>query len=446
MLDFIGIGIGPFNLSLAALLEDTDSLDYLLFEQQPEFAWHAGMLLPNTTLQVPFMADLVTMVEPTNRFSFLNYLKQQDRLYRFYFLENMHIPRREYNHYCRWASKQIERLRFASRVVAIHALPMGFEVQVMNRGELEHFQCRDLVLGTGTAPALPQCLQALAAAHPDRCFHSSQFHPRMHEHQQGDVSIVGSGQSAAEAFQYLFERQLDPYEDPRFRLNWLTRSPGFFPMEYSPLGLEHFSPDYTRHFFSLPQGRKDQLLANQGLLYKGIDFETIRSIYEDLYHRTVGGAQSHVALSAHSELLSARFDGGRIIMEFKQLDQHREFTLSTDYLVAATGYRHALPGCVEGLQSCLELDQHGRLIIDEHYQALHSANGRLFLQNAELHTHGVGAPDLGLGAHRAAIIANQLLGYERFQLGRADCFQRFGAPATSRSSCATVSSIQARGI
>ncbi|MEG2825515.1 MAG: SidA/IucD/PvdA family monooxygenase, partial [Acinetobacter sp.] len=74
MLDFIGIGLGPFNLSLASLLQNKSSLNYAFFEQKAQFDWHAGMQLPNTVLQVPFMADLVSMVDPTSPFSFLNYL------------------------------------------------------------------------------------------------------------------------------------------------------------------------------------------------------------------------------------------------------------------------------------------------------------------------------------------------------------------------------------
>ncbi len=107
MLDFIAIGLGPFNLSLASLLHEKTELHYLFFEKKAQFDWHAGMQLPNTVLQVPFMADLVSMVDPTSPFSFLNYLKSQQRLYKFYFLEQPHIPRREYNHYCQWVADQL---------------------------------------------------------------------------------------------------------------------------------------------------------------------------------------------------------------------------------------------------------------------------------------------------------------------------------------------------
>ena len=74
MLDFIAIGLGPFNLSLASLLHEKTELHYLFFEKKAQFDWHAGMQLPNTVLQVPFMADLVSMVDPTSPLSFLNYL------------------------------------------------------------------------------------------------------------------------------------------------------------------------------------------------------------------------------------------------------------------------------------------------------------------------------------------------------------------------------------
>ncbi|MFX4410421.1 SidA/IucD/PvdA family monooxygenase, partial [Acinetobacter baumannii] len=82
MLDFIGIGLGPFNLSLASLLHDKSELQYRFFDQREKFDWHAGMQLPNAMLQVPFMADLVSMVEPTSPFSFLNYFSVHDKFHR----------------------------------------------------------------------------------------------------------------------------------------------------------------------------------------------------------------------------------------------------------------------------------------------------------------------------------------------------------------------------
>ena len=52
--------------------------------------------------------------------------------------------------------------------------------------------------------------------------------------------------------------------------------------------------------------------------------------------------------------------------------------------------------------------------------------GGLYVQNAELHTHGVGTPDLGLGAHRAATILNALSGRETYRLPTRTAFTTFG--------------------
>ena len=94
MFDIIGIGIGPFNLSLASLLNHKDChLKTVFFDKKEKFIWHQGMLMPDTTLQVPFLADLVTMVDPTNKYSFLNYLQEKQRLFQFYFKESFFLPR-----------------------------------------------------------------------------------------------------------------------------------------------------------------------------------------------------------------------------------------------------------------------------------------------------------------------------------------------------------------
>ena len=43
--DLIGIGLGPFNLGLAALADPIDELDCLFLEGRDRFDWHPGMML-----------------------------------------------------------------------------------------------------------------------------------------------------------------------------------------------------------------------------------------------------------------------------------------------------------------------------------------------------------------------------------------------------------------
>ncbi|HWK30136.1 MAG TPA: SidA/IucD/PvdA family monooxygenase [Solirubrobacter sp.] len=404
MNDVIGVGIGPFNLSLAALLEGTE-LDAVFFDDKPEFAWHPGLMLPGAEIQVPFLADLVTLADPTSPHSFLNYLHAHERLYRFYFRERFQVLRAEYEAYCRWVAGRLGSTRFSHRVEAIEPCDGGWTV----RANGATHRARNVVLGVGCVPWAPACAAGLP--------HSADYLAlREDALRAASVAVIGSGQSAAEIFADLLEHASG-------RIDWFTRSSGFLPMEYSKLGLEHFSPEYTAYFHALPEERRDALRAGQSLLYKGLSAETSERIYDQLYRRSAGGEEPDVRYAARCELRGV--EGRRLHLH--QLDQDVAFTHEADLTILATGYEPA-PLPID--RSLLALDASGRPVVELDYR-LRLADGSpstLFVQNAELHTHGVGTPDLGLGAHRSAVIANALCGREVYPVRSRNVFQSFGVP------------------
>jgi lysine N6-hydroxylase len=425
--DLVGVGIGPFNLALAALLDPIEGTDAAFFERAPEFSWHPGLLLEGSTTQVPFLADLVTLADPTSPRSFLAYLAAHDRLYRFYFRERFHVPRREYDHYCRWVADRLAACRFGRRVDAVRWLdrPAVFELEVTEpaSGRSELVRGRHLVLGVGGAPRVPP---ALAHALGKDVLHAAEFLDHLEHLRRGDaVVVVGSGQSGAEVFLELLRDQ----PESGYRLDWLTRSPGFFPMEYSKLGLEHFTPDYSRYYQALPPPTRDRLLPTQDLLYKGIDAETIAAIYDLLYERTVGGQAPPARLLAHTEVVAIEPAGGRWRIDCRPWEQGAGFHLEADRVVLATGYHAGPPACLAELRGRIDWDGAGRYRVGPDYRVATGAGvtGSVFVQNAELHTHGVGAPDLGLGAHRAATIVNALAGREVYRLPERSAFTDFAA-------------------
>ncbi|RZF54681.1 ornithine monooxygenase [Acinetobacter halotolerans] len=433
MHDFIGIGLGPFNLSLASLLQDKSDLKYCFFEQKAQFDWHAGMQLPNALLQVPFMADLVSLVEPTSPYSFLNYLKHHQRLYKFYFRENLYIPRQEYNHYCQWVVQQLANIQFSSRVLNVQPIKGGFAVEVLSNGEKQLYRTRQLVLGIGTVPHLPESLQQVYPK-TSHCLHSAEYLKHCPEKLKGNVVLIGSGQSAAEIFLDLFDRQYAQGKTrPDFHLHWLTRSAGFFPMENTPLGLEHFSPDYMNYFHHLPPSLKAELPAQQANLYKGISSKTIRDIYERLYHRSIGGNATDVTLAGHHQLQHAEvLENEKLRLRFEHKQQGEKYLLDADSVIAATGYQYPKPVFLENLQPLMLLDRADRWQVNADFEVNYQGDGRIFIQNMEVFHHGVGTPDLGLGAHRAAIIANQLVGETLFKLDHAQSYQQFGVIDSSK--------------
>ncbi|MGH9212040.1 MAG: lysine N(6)-hydroxylase/L-ornithine N(5)-oxygenase family protein [Acidimicrobiales bacterium] len=422
--DVIGVGLGPFNLGLAALLAPVTEVDAVFFEAKPQFSWHAGLLLDGARLQVPFLADLVTFADPTSPYSFLNYLHCRQRLYRFYFYERFHVPRQEYDAYCRWVAEQLPSCRFGRRVVAVRPTEdERWSVLVAEEERLVEYQADAVVIGIGSRPSVPDCVVPHLG---DTVFHSAGYLPhRDRVVAAPSVTVVGSGQSAAEVFADLLARR-----SAAGRLDWFTRSRGFLPMEYSKLGLEHFTPEYTAFFHRLPEHRRDALRSGQDLLYKGISSDTSALIFDTLYEASIDGADPDVGYRSACDLRDIERHGSGWQLTFHHLDEAVAFTHDTDVVVLATGYEPATMPLDPATAEAVERDQRGRPVVglDYRLRLADRAKSTLFVQNAELHTHGVGAPDLGLGAHRNAVLVNALTGRGVYPVRDRNVFQSFGAP------------------
>ncbi|NJN74101.1 MAG: lysine N(6)-hydroxylase/L-ornithine N(5)-oxygenase family protein [Limnothrix sp. RL_2_0] len=425
--DLLGVGIGPFNLSLAALLDPISEVNAIFLEQKPQFNWHSGLLLEAATIQVPFLADLVTMADPRSRFTFLNYLREHSRLYNFYFLEESKIYRREYNHYCQWVTQQLSNsCQFGKNVEAIAWNDEGYFSVTAKDQETKDtitYNAKHLAIGVGSKAAIPECLRKLGKQ--DNIFHSGQFLHRKEQWKNAkSVTVVGSGQSAGETFYELLNAQADY----GYHLEWHTRSAGFFPMEYSKLGLEHFSPDYTEYFYNLPIEKRDKIRSGQNLLYKGMDYNLISDIYNRLYELSIAGKKLDVRLRSSLEVKEATLTANGYRLGCRELQQDYYFEHETDCVVLATGYSHKTPEFFEPLQSLIEWDYQDRYCVNLDYRLklTRSLPNSIFIQNGELHTHGIGAPDLGLGAHRSSIIINTLLNRDIYPIAQKNVFQEFG--------------------
>ncbi|MEU6509744.1 SidA/IucD/PvdA family monooxygenase [Streptomyces sp. NPDC046942] len=433
--DLVGIGIGPSNLSLAALAHPLAELDAVFYEQRPGFDWHPGLLIEGATIQVPYLADLVTLVDPTSPWSFLNYLRSRERLFPFYFAERLHIHRAEYDAYCRWVAQHLPGLRFRHQVDSVRWDPERdvFEVdftQLDAEGEAEALgrtHTRNVVLGVGTTPYVPDPLQPLVDAPGVPVIHAADYlGHRDSVLAAGHVTVVGSGQSGAEVFLDLLRHR----PAGREKLHWIGRSEAFAPMEYSKLGLEHFTPDYTRYFHALTEPVRDRVVAAQWQLHKGIDAGTLAAIHDELYRRTLhGGWPDAVLIPGVRVRTAGRIATAKVELHLEHLQQDSRSRLTTDAVVLATGYReHSLDRILAGLDPYMRRDSSERPRIDEEFRLVldPSVTGSLYVQNAELHTHGVGAPDLGLAAWRSATILNSLTGKDPYPLPVRTAFTTFG--------------------
>lgn len=418
----IGVGIGPFNLGLAALLDPVKDVSTVFFDQSDEFNWHPGLMLSNATLQVPFLADLVTMADPASKFSFLNFMKHSGRLYQFYIRENFFVLRKEYNAYCKWAASKLPNCKFSHQVVSIKHNDGLYEVIVKHTQTAltSTYYTERLALGTGTSPKTPNFIDK--SAFPKIIHTSDYLYSKSDILKNASVSIIGSGQSAAEVFQDIL-----PATQNGLKLNWFTRSSHFFPLENnSKLTLELTSPEYVDHFYNLPHEKRKQLLAKQGGLYKGVNLELINEIFDTLYEMSVENKPLNVELRSNIELNNITSSAnGSYNLQFNQTEIQEPYHCQSDFIILATGYTYKEPDFIKGIEDNIDRMDNGLYNVQRHY-TINKKGGDIFVQNAELHTHGIVTPDLGMGAYRNSYIINQISNREVYKIEKRIAFQDFG--------------------
>jgi len=435
--DLLGIGLGPFNLGLAALCHDIPALSTAFIEQKENFDWHPGLLLPGARLQVPFYADLVTLVRPQSPFSWFSFLQAKERLFRFGVQDNTFPLRREYNEYGKWVAGQLADCWFGHRVIGVEYMndKARYAVGVfdLKTGACKMFHAKHLVIGIGSEPYWPDCAKPFSglSVKEDQklpvIFHAAHYlfnKPRLDGAKR--LTIIGSGQSAAEIFQDTLNGSADQ------TLSWFTRSPRFFPMEANPAAFELSSPDYREHFYRLPEAIKEFILAGQDSLYKGINAGLLSAIYERLYERLLDNPADRTALYPNCELKKISIHPPEITCTFRHSDTQEIFQHVTDALILATGYKEKPPNFLSSIKERINYLPNGKYDVSENYSVTNDQS--IFVQNADLHSHGFASADLSFGPYRNAVILNTILGYDHYRLEQRSTFQRFdGRTSPDRS-------------
>jgi lysine N6-hydroxylase len=418
--DLIAIGIGPFNLGMAALIHPVKNIKALFLEKNHSFNWHPGILIPGTTLQVPYLADLVSLADPSSPFSYLNYLRKQNRLLQFGIRQEQHITRTEYNRYCRWVCQQLDNLLFDQHVETVE-YDTGNDCYRVHckdgKSNNRFFYARKIVIGTGSVPALPACVSEQQIS--PYVFHSCNY--LLHQKKIEDatsITIVGSGQSAAEIYFDLL------CNHPEKKLYWFTRSDRFYAMEDHKLIYEMNTPDYIHYFHGLKDEHKKNLLKIQHSLYKGINKELLNAIYDKLYEQKTetGETSSVIKPDVTLELLEKRNNNYHLEFHHRRLDQL--LVHQTNCVILATGYQTKLPEFIGPLKEHISWLSDGNYMVNDDYSV--DTHHSVFVQNAEMHTHGFNAADLSLGPYRNAVIINAILGKEHYPIDLNITFQQFG--------------------
>jgi lysine N6-hydroxylase len=402
--DVVGVGLGPFNLSTAALLEPVKKLTTLFFEREKEFQWHPGLLFPDATIQVSFLKDLVTLADPQSQYSFLAFLFANRRLYRFINANFMRVSRVEFNQYFRWVANRLANLEFGQEVHSISLEDESFVV-CTSRGQA---RARNIILGTGLQPAVPACAVDFMNARSRRTLlHASSY---LHsEPRTGGmrVAVVGGGQTGAEIVQHLLST---PDKAPK-ALFWISKRSNFLPLDESPFTNELFTPNYSDYFYGLSAQDRLSLLAEQKFASDGISNSLLERIYQLLYQAEfLNGSGRSCSLHPHCELvgITPSLHGGWILT-LRDGFNCVVTTVEADAVILATGTTYKPLPALSPIMDRLARGEHGFVVQDDYsIQWDGPPSLKIYIQNGAKHCRGVADPNLSLIAWRSAKIINSL--------------------------------------
>lgn len=408
-LDFIGIGIGPFNLSIAALGSEVSGFNSKFLERKPHFSWHPGMMVPDCHMQTCFLKDLVSAVSPTNTYSFLNYLVQHKKFYRFLTTEHRTVSREEFADYLRWAASGMSSLEFSQDIQSVDFDDQQRHFVVTTPRNVYH--ARHVCLGIGKRIKLPDCV----TEQNDRCFHASEMALRNPDLTGKRVTIVGGGQSGADLFLNIF---LAAWGQPK-QLNWISRRNNYNALDEAAFANEYFMPEYVESFYTLNDSAKQHMLAEQRMTSDGITSESLLAIYRAMYHQfEVLHEKPWARLLPSRSLTNMHTRGnGYQLLTHHHLDQGTE-TFDTDVVIFATGYQQDRPAFLDPLADRLQTtaDCQYQVAPDFVLDWQGPRENGLFAVNAGMHSHGIAEPQLSLMAWRSAHILNRALGRTQFDL------------------------------
>jgi len=421
-MDLVGIGIGPANLSLAALLKRYPDVRARFFDRRAEFQWHAGLMLPNASLQVPFLKDLVSLVDPTSELSFLQFLATHKRLLCFINANFPQVLRREFNQYYRWACEQLDSLEFGREVQAVDV--DGDAIVVHGEGWAQ--RSRNLVLGTGLQPAVPQCAKPWLGA---SLLHASQYLIHNNPVEGKRIVVIGGGQTGAEVFHHLLS---DSGAMPA-SVTWASRRWNFAPLDESSFTNELYTPGYSNYFYDLPETLRANLLSEQKLASDGVSPALLEAIYRRVYElRYVTGLSCQLQLRPARELIEVSRRGNAWALTFAHLQRQARETIEADIIVLCTGYEYGMPACLDAIAGRIERRDDDYVVNPDYSIQWDGPRGcRIYVQNAAKHQRGIADPNLGLIPWRSAQIINSVAGRPLYDVDEASPFVHWEAQPMS---------------
>ncbi|MGG7519635.1 lysine N(6)-hydroxylase/L-ornithine N(5)-oxygenase family protein [Allorhizobium undicola] len=408
--DFIGVGFGPTNISVAiALQEIRPELSAIFFEAQPSFGWHKGLLLSGATMQVSFLKDLVSFRNPRSQFSFTSFLHERGRLADFANLKTFFPSRIEFHQYLEWCAQNFaQQVYYGERVEEISFMDEqggsvpGFRLLIAGKEGKRRVCARNVIFAGGLMPQMPPGLRGQRGV-----FHTSELLSNISHLRPGSrIAVVGAGQSATEAANYIYDNV------PGSVVHAIVPRFGHSPADDSPFVNQVFDPEHVESFFNAPSQVKEKILSiHASTNYAAVDLADIEAFYQKWYSDRLTG-EGRLHLHRMARLIKVTETGGSVVATINHELEAKTSELELDAVICATGYR---PRDVRDLmddrtRAALLTNEHGSLQADRLYRIGFDIPQppALYIPDMCEKTHGLSATLISNMAVRAGEIVESL--------------------------------------
>ncbi len=420
--DVVGVGFGPANIAVAIALEELNALLKVKFlESGASTIWQKGMLFDGSDIQNHPLRDLVTPSNPRSKYTFTNYLFENNRLFQHLNL-GMYFPfRLEYAQYVEWVSAHFEHMvnynTSVAKVTVMEAANgrgIGYEV-LDNRGNL--YKTRSVILATGRTPYIPR---PFTHCSPGLVRHITGYQEAVDEmirkKKNARICVVGSSQSAVEAILHLG----DTY--PEAHIIGVLRSFGYRLKDTSPFTGEVYFPEFVDLFYGASSDAKRKLAEDlYRTNYGSADGDVLDRLYRKIYVQQLR-KEKKITIHRSAEVLNAGERAGQGFVEIRKLEYGEPITEEVDLIILATGFKNigrgeneeAYPPIVESLiphlqlsdEQCIRIGLDYRVKMKDHVDP----EAACFLNGLCESSHGMGdAGSFSLLSLRSRTIVRTLL-------------------------------------
>ncbi len=401
--DLIGIGTGPFNLSLAAMLKKTP-LNYKFFERNAHLKWHSEIIFDDSLMQTSFFKDLTSSVDPTSEFTFLNYLVSQGLFYTFMNTNRTVVTRREYERYLQWCAEKLsEKIDFGNDVKEITLKNKLFEITT----DKTSASAKNICIGTGVTPRIPE----FAKKHLSKnIFHAKSKALLEMDLTDKNVIVVGGGQTGVEVFRNSLNSKWGAFKG----LKLISNRVNLQPLDESPFTNEYFTPTYVNCFFGLEQKEKDSLIQGQKLASDGNTPKYLEYLYNDLYQmKYIDGDQRTIELMPNRKVHSLEaIDQYYKLNYFNHFNKKEESAIA-DIIILCTGFENVIPEFIKPIAHLIEFDEAGRFNFNRDFSIQLNERAeienKIYALNFSRHGHGISEPQTSLMPWRSATVINSVL-------------------------------------